>query len=272
MDAKKKRIVVKVGTSTLTYEDGNLNFRRIDRLAMAISSLMNMGNELVLVSSGAIAVGVSKLRLPEKPKELRMKQAAASVGQCELIHIYDKFFGEYGKTVGQILLNGEDVDDPKKRLNLTNTFESLLEKGILPIVNENDSVNCAEIESDKKIFGDNDGLSALVAVMCGADLLILLSDIDGLYDGDPRTNPEARFISRVDDVSTVVGLAGGAGSRRGTGGMITKLEAAKTATDNGIDMIITNGSRPENLFDIAEHRVVGTLFKAKKEASVCTIP
>ncbi len=264
MDNVKNRIVVKVGTSTLTYDDGRVNFRTIDRLAMVISSVVNAGYEVILVSSGAIAVGVNKLGLRERPDELRMKQAAAAVGQLELMHLYDKFFAEYGKTVGQILLEADDVGLEQKANNLRNTFFALLENGIIPIVNENDSVSCAEIESDKKLFGDNDTLSAIVAVMCRAGKLILLSDIDGFFDADPRTDPGAKLISRVDDIDAdVLSLASGAGSARGTGGMISKLDAARIATAGGVDMIIANGSRPENVFDVVEKKKVGTLFKAK---------
>ena len=262
---EKKRIVVKVGTSTLTYSDGKLNFRNMDKLAMAISDIKNAGWEVVLVSSGAIGVGVYKLQMPERPHELRMKQAAAAVGQCELMHLYDKFFGEYGQTVGQILLTREDVDLPKARENLINTFHSLLELGVIPIVNENDSVSFEEIESEHKIFGDNDTLSAVVAKLCGADLLVLLSDIDGLYDGNPKEDPNARLIREVrvlDDELRAV--AGGAGSSRGTGGMITKLDAAQIAMESGIDMIISNGGRPEDLFKITEGGQVGTLFVGKR--------
>lgn len=265
----KNRIVVKVGTSTLTHNGGELNFRSLDRLARTLSDIQNAGCEVILVTSGAIAVGQNKLRLPERPKELRLKQAAAAVGQCELMHLYDKFFGEYGKIVAQILLTGEDVEPEDVRQNLINTFDALLEQGIIPIVNENDSVSFAEIEAEHachKVFGDNDTLSAVVAVLCRARTLVLLSDIDGLYEQDPRENPTARIIREIrvldDDIRS---LAGGAGSSRGTGGMITKLHAAGICMAEGIDMIITNGQRPEDLYGVIAGESVGTLFVGKSK-------
>lgn len=265
MGIKKRRIVVKVGTSTLTNELGNSNLRTMDRLALAISDLQNMGNEVILVSSGAIAVGANKMKLPGRPAEMRLKQAAAAVGQCENMFLYDKFFGDYGKTVAQILLNNEDIMEEGKKENLSNTFEALLENGIIPIVNENDSVSYTEIESEDKLFGDNDMLSAVVAVLCRADLLIILSDIDGFYDKDPRFYKDATLISRVDTIDEdVYRLAGGAGSRRGTGGMRTKLQAAELATSQGINVIVTNGSALSGLYDIVAGKKVGTLFAAKK--------
>lgn len=261
----EKRIVVKVGTSTLTHEGGELNFRSFDSLARVLADIQNLGWEVVLVSSGAIAVGISKLRMPERPTELRLKQAAAAVGQCELMHLYDKFFGEYGKTVAQILLTGEDVEQQERRQNLINTFEALLEMGSIPIVNENDSVSYTEIESEQKIFGDNDTLSAVVAVLCRAKTLVLLSDIDGLYETDPHQDPHARLIREIRHVDDeICALAGGAGSSRGTGGMITKLSAARTAMERGIDMVITNGASPERLYHVIEGQPVGTLFVGRK--------
>ena len=261
----QNRIVVKVGTSTLTHDSGTINFRSFDNLARVLSDIQNLGYEVILVSSGAIAVGQNKLRLDARPTELRMKQAAAAVGQCELMHLYDKFFVEYGKVVGQILLTGDDIEQPSRKQNLINTFDSLLEMGIIPIVNENDSVSPAEIESEHKIFGDNDMLSAIVAELCRANILVLLSDIDGLYESDPRENPNARLIREIrildDDIRT---LAGGAGSARGTGGMITKLAAAERVMNAGINMVISNGSRPEALYDIMEGNNVGTLFVGRR--------
>lgn len=266
--ASKNRLVVKVGTSTLTHEGGTLNFRSFDALARVLSDISNMGYEIILVSSGAIAVGAGKLQMKQRPTELSLKQAAAAVGQCELMHLYDKFFSEYGKTVAQILLTGDDVDSPEKKSNLINTFGALLELGIIPIVNENDSVSYTEIEQCKdehKVFGDNDTLSAVVAVLCGADKLVLLSDIDGLYDGNPNDNPEARLIREVRVIDNEIrALAGGAGSSRGTGGMITKLSAAELAIENGIDMYITNGQKPETLYGIVEGESVGTLFVGRR--------
>lgn len=266
MELVNNRIVVKVGTSTLTNEKGKINLRAIEKLARAISDLQNLGNEVILVSSGAIAVGVNKMGLIERPKELRIQQAAAAVGQCELMHLYDKIFSEYGIMVGQILLNSEDVELDEKKQNLTNTFNSLLERKIIPIVNENDSVGYTEIESEQKLFGDNDTLSATVAVLCGAKKLVLMSDIEGLYESDPRENPNARLIKRVDSIDTKIRkLAKGAGTSRGTGGMITKLQAAEIATAHGIDMVITHGQKPEYLYNIIGGEQIGTLFVGRNQ-------
>lgn len=262
---KKRRIVIKVGTSTLTNELGNPDLREFDKLSMTISDVQNLGNEVILVSSGAIAVGANKMHFTEKPHEMRMKQAAAAVGQCENMFLYDKFFGYYNKTVAQILLNAEDIKQEEKKENLVNTFEALLEMGIIPVVNENDSVSYTEIESDDRLFGDNDKLSAVVAVLCQADLLVILSDIDGFYDRDPRLYKDAKLIDRIDKIDdSVYNLAGGAGSRRGTGGMRTKIEAADLATSNGISTIVINGRAPSGLYDIVEGRKAGTLFSARK--------
>lgn len=265
MGIKKNRMVIKVGTSTLTNEIGNSNLRSFDELALVLSDIQNMGNEVILVSSGAIAIGTQKMHLKEKPAELRMKQAAAAVGQCENMFLYDKFFGYYNKIIAQILLNAADIRDEEKKENLANTFETLLEQGIIPIVNENDSVSYTEIESEEKLFGDNDMLSAVVAVLCKADKLIILSDIDGFYDKDPRLSKQAKLISRVEKIDeTTYALAGGAGSRRGTGGMKTKLQAADIATAQGIDVIVMNGKHPASLYDIIKGEKVGTLFVAQK--------
>ena len=262
---KKRRIVVKVGTSTLTNELGNSNLRIIEKLSMVLSDLHNMGNEIVLVSSGAIAVGARKMHLENKPESLRMKQAAAAVGQCENMFLYDKFFGYYNKTVAQILFNAEDIVSEEKKENLSNTLETLLEQGIIPIINENDSVSYTEIESEEKLFGDNDMLSAVVSVLCNGDLLVILSDIDGFYDRDPRLYKNASLIDRIETIDEkTFALAGGAGSRRGTGGMRTKLQAAELATSQGISVIVTNGKNPEVLYDIADGKKVGTLFSARK--------
>ena len=262
------RMVVKVGTSTLTRDNGSMNLRAIDRLAMVLADLHGQGHQVILVSSGAIGVGVGKLGLGQRPRALRMKQAVAAVGQCELMHIYDKFFGEYGATVAQILLTDEDVDDPRRAEHLENTFEALLELGCIPVVNENDSVSSAEIETGRaKVLGDNDTLSAIVARLCRADLLVLLSDIDGLYDKDPHRYPDAKLVSLVTEVTDELrAAAGGAGTARGTGGMQTKLDAAQLATSAGVDMVIANGTRPEKLYDIAMGADVGTRFQAKKRS------
>lgn len=264
------RIVVKVGTSTLTRDNGSMNLRAIDRLAMVLADLHGQGHQVILVSSGAIGVGVGKLGLGQRPRALRMKQAVAAVGQCELMHIYDKFFGEYGATVAQILLTDEDVDDPRRAEHLENTFEALLELGCIPVVNENDSVSSAEIETGRaKVLGDNDTLSAIVARLCRADLLVLLSDIDGLYDKDPHRYPDAKLVSLVTEVTDELrAAAGGAGTARGTGGMQTKLDAAVLATSAGVDMVIANGARPEKLYDIAAGAEIGTRFQAKKRSGM----
>lgn len=260
--ASRKRAVVKVGTSTLIHPSGSLNLRSIEGLSRALSDLKGMGHEIILVSSGAIGIGTYKLNLPARPTQLRLKQATAAVGQCEMMHLYDKFFGEYGQTVAQILLTREDVDHPHRSENLRATFEALLEMGAIPVVNENDSVAFDEIETGhSKVLGDNDTLSALVAALCQADLLVLLSDIDGLYDRDPHEDPEARLIPHVADVDeNVRQLAGGSGTQWGTGGMATKLDAAEIALRNGFQMIITNGNNLENLYRILDGKPVGTLF------------
>ena len=266
MEGTHKRIVVKVGTSTLTHGTGALNLRSMELLTRALSDLWGMGHEIILVSSGAIAVGTARLTLPERPTELRMKQAAAAVGQCRMMHLYDKFFSEYNRPVAQILLTGEDVEDPERAEHLKSTFSALLEMRVIPVVNENDSVSSAEIETGRhKVLGDNDTLSAIVAKLCQADLLILLSDIDGLYSKDPRTNPDATLIHRVEELTPeILQMAGGAGSWRGTGGMATKLSAAGIAMAAGCDMVITNGARIADLYGIVEGQDIGTRFAASR--------
>lgn len=260
-----KRIVVKVGTSTLTYDNGKVNFSRIDKLARVLSDLLNQDREVVLVTSGAIGVGVGKLKLKKKPVTVPEKQAVAAVGQCELMHIYSKFFSEYGHTVGQILLTRDVVEGDHTRRNVINTFETLLKSEIIPIVNENDSVSIDEIEyGEKREFGDNDTLSAIVAILVKADLLIILSDIDGFYDSDPRSNCNSHMLSVVHEITPEIEIcAGGAGTRRGTGGMITKLMAAKLANAQGIDMVLTSGSEPGIIMDIIAGNDAGTLFTSK---------
>lgn len=267
MEHTNQRIVVKVGTSTITHDSGAANLRNIDHLVRTLADLHGLGHEVILVTSGAIAVGTAKLGLAERPRELRMKQATAAVGQCMMMHIYDKLFAEYNRTVAQILLTGEDVDAPVRSEHLHNTFEALLELGVIPVVNENDSVSSAEIETGKcKVLGDNDTLSAMVARLCRADLLVLLSDIDGLYDDDPHQNPGARLIHRVTRVTPELrAMAGGAGTWRGTGGMTTKLNAAELAMKAGVDMVITNGARPEDLYGIVAGEDIGTRFLAQPE-------
>lgn len=258
------RIVIKVGTSTLAYPTGHVNLRRISRLCRVLSDFKNAGHEVILVSSGAIAVGVAELQMGARPTELRYKQAAAAVGQCNIMHIYDKLFSEYTCSVAQILLTGDDVDDPLRAEHLSNTFSALLEMGVIPIVNENDSVSSAEIETGhNKILGDNDTLSAIVAKLCKADLLVLLSDIDGLFDADPHSNPDAKLIPCVSELTEeVLHLAGGSGTWRGTGGMATKLNAAGIAMAAGVEMVITNGSRMEDIYGIVAGQPIGTRFLA----------
>lgn len=251
-----KRMVIKVGSSTLTYESGQLNIRRVELLAKILSDIKNAGMEIILVSSGAVATGLGKLGIRERPKGMPPKQAAAAVGQCELMYLYDKLFGEYNHHVGQILLTKEDIDCPRRKQNLVATFAQLLEWHVLPVVNENDSVATEEIE-----IGDNDTLSAIVAQITGADTLVLLSDIDGLYTGDPRTCKDAKIIPRVDKIDkSIIALGGSAGSSRGTGGMATKITAAQMVTSAGIQMVIMNGERPEQLYDLLEGKAVGTYF------------
>lgn len=266
MGLYKNRIVVKVGTSTLTSETGKSNLRSFDRLACVLSDVQNKDYDVILVSSGAIAVGANKLNMKTKPQSMRMKQAAAAVGQCSIMYWYDKFFGYYDKTIAQILLNADDMEHEEKKENLTNTFNTLLEMGVIPVVNENDSVSYTEIESYDRLFSDNDMLSAVVAVLCKAKKLVILSDIDGMYDKDPRLHHNAKLINRIDNINdTVYSLAGGAGSRRGTGGMKTKIQAADLATANGTDVIITNGKNPEVLYDIIEGKEAGTLFMGSRK-------
>ena len=254
------RIVVKVGTSTLAHSTGRMNIRHVEDLVKVLSDLKNAGHEMILVSSGAIGMGVGKLNLPGKPSDMPTKQAAAAVGQCELMYTYDRLFLQYNHTVAQILLTGEDVDHTERRENFENTMERLLELGSLPIINENDTVATAEIK-----VGDNDTLGAIVARCVKADLLVLLSDIEGLYTADPRKNPSAKLIPVVEEVTPEIeALAGGVGSGLATGGMATKLRAAKMVAEVGCDMIITNGEHPEVLYDIAEGKAVGTRFIGKK--------
>ena len=255
------RVVIKVGTSTLTHKNGNLNIRRVEEMCKVIADLKNAGNEIILVSSGAIGLGVGKLSLKEKPTDIPTKQAAAAIGQCELMYIYDQQFSRYNHTVAQILLTGEDFEDPVRHANFSNTLSRLLEMNTLPVINENDTIATNEIK-----VGDNDTLSALTAVSAKADLLILLSDIDGLYTADPHKDPNAHLISLVEDINDdILALAGGKGSELGTGGMKTKLSAARLCTDNGISMLILNGADPMRMYDIFEGKPVGTLFRRKKK-------
>ena len=253
------RIVIKVGTSTLTHATGNLNIRRVDRLCRVLSDIKNAGHEVILVSSGAVDMGVGKLSLKERPKDIPSKQAVAAVGQCELMYTYDRAFSEHNHVVAQILLSAYDVENEERRRNFHNTIFRLLELGVLPIINENDTVATEELT-----IGDNDTLSAIVAVSAGADLLVLLSDIDGLYTADPRKDRNATLLPEVHGVTPeIIALAGGKGSSLGTGGMATKLSAAKIANEAGIDMLIANGADPDLLYRIVDGEAVGTRFLAR---------
>ena len=254
------RIVVKVGTSTLSHPTGRLNIRHVEMLVKVLSDLKNAGHELILVSSGAIGMGVGRLNLSGRPVDIPTKQAAAAVGQCALMDTYDRLFSEYNHTVAQILLTSEDIDHSDRRTNFENTINRLLELGVLPVINENDSVATAEIR-----VGDNDTLAAIVACSVRAELLVLLSDIDGLYSADPRTNPSALRIPTVTEItSELEAMATGAGSALGTGGMATKLHAAKLVMAQGCDMVIANGSTPDCLYGILEGQNIGTRFVGGK--------
>lgn len=256
----KKRIVVKLGTSTLTHKTGKLNIRRVEQLVKNLADLQNAGHELIIVSSGAIGLGMSKLGLTEKPKDTPTKQACAAVGQCELMYLYDNLFSEYSINVAQLLVT-KYILLQDRRINVQNALEKIIENGVIPIVNENDTVAIDELELE---VGENDSLAATIAVIANADLLVIMSDIDGLYDKDPRTNADAKLITEVEHIDgKIKALAGGAGTKLGTGGMITKITAAEIATENGIDMIILNGKNPDNLYYLFENGNLGTLFKAK---------
>ena len=251
------RIVIKIGTSTLTHATGHLNIRRVEQLCKVISDIKNSGHQVILVSSGAIGMGVGKLGLRQKPSDIPTKQAAAAVGQCELMYIYDKLFAEFHHTVAQLLITGEDIGNEKRHRNFRNTLNRLLELDALPILNENDTVATDEI-----VIGDNDTLAAIVAESVQADKLILLSDIDGLYTADPHKNPDARLIHRVSKLDdSIYALAGVSAGLQGTGGMITKLRAAQICMSCGCSMVIANGRRPENLYDILEGKDIGTTFE-----------
>ena len=252
---EKKRIVVKVGTSTLTHKTGKTNIARISDLVNVLADLHNMGHEIILVSSSAIAIGTSRLGLKRKPDTIMGKQAAAAVGQGELMFLYDKFFGEYDVVVSQLLFTYDALENPDNKEHLTNTFNQLLEYVSIPVVNENDSVSIEEL-----LNGDNDCLSATVAELIGADMLILLTDTDGLYDGNPSENPEARLIDIVEEVTEEIeAFAGGAG-KRGTGGFMTKVKAAKIATSAGIPVVVMNGADPKKIYDVLNGENVGTKF------------
>ena len=254
------RIVVKIGTSTLAHATGHLNIRRVEQLCKTMSDIKNAGHEVILVSSGAIGMGVGKLGLRCRPTDIPTKQAAAAVGQCELMYIYDKLFSEYHHTVAQLLITGDDTQNEKRHENFTNTLNRLLELGALPVINENDTVATDEI-----VIGDNDTLAAIVARSVGANLLVLLSDIDGLYTADPRKNPNACLIPRVTELDdSILALAGVSGTNQGTGGMVTKLQAAKICMACGCDMVIANGKDPDNLYAILEGKEIGTRFTEER--------
>lgn len=259
----ENKIVVKVGTSTLTYANGKINYRRIEHLCKVLADLQNQGNKIVLVSSGAIGIGVGKLGLKCRPTETKEKQALAAIGQCELMFMYDKIFGEYNHTIAQILLTKYDVETVQKRQNILNSMETLLDMDIIPIINENDTVAIDELEGAN--IGDNDMLSAIVAKLISADKLIVLTDIDGLYDKNPKIFPQAKKFDVVEEITDeIMSMAKGTGSNRGTGGMITKLSAAAYANEAGIDCYVVNGENPAVLYDITEGKNIGTLFKSNK--------
>ena len=253
------RIVIKIGTSTLTHATGHLNIRRVEKLCEVMSDLKNAGHEIILVSSGAIGMGIGKLSLKSRPTDIPTKQAAAAVGQCELMYIYDKLFSEHNHTVAQILITGADVQNEERNRNFKNTLYRLLELEALPIINENDT-----IATDEIVIGDNDTLGAIVATSANADMLILLSDIDGLYTEDPHKNPNASLLHEVNKITDeIIAMTGGSVTQLGTGGMQTKLHAAQIATQEGIEMVIANGNNPEILYDIVNGEIVGTRFKAR---------
>ena len=259
------RVVVKIGTSTLAHATGHLNIHRVEQLCKCISDIKNAGNEVILVSSGAIGMGVGKLGLRKRPDDIPTKQAAAAVGQCELMYTYDKLFSEYHHTVAQLLITGEDIASDNRHMNFGNTINRLLELEALPIINENDTVSTDEI-----VIGDNDTLAAIVAKSVKADLLILLSDIDGLYTADPHKDPNAKLISMVNGLTDeIYALAGASASQQGTGGMITKLRAAAICLECGCDMVIANGNSPENLYGILEGEDIGTRFTGESICSSC---
>ena len=253
------RVVIKIGTSTLAHSTGHLNIRRVEEICKVVSDVKNAGNEVIVVSSGAIGMGVGKLGLAKRPDDIPTKQAAAAVGQCELMYTYDKLFSEYNHTVAQLLITGADVENSVRYENFTNTLNRLLELDVIPVINENDTVATEEI-----VIGDNDTLAAIVAKSTNADLLILLSDIDGLYTADPHKCSDAKLIEKVTVIDEkIIALAGGKGTSLGTGGMVTKLNAAKICLESGCDMVISNGNNPLNIYDILEGKPVGTRFTEK---------
>ena len=257
---KAKRIVIKVGTSTITYANGKRNFSQIDRLAREISDLQNQGKEMILVTSGAVAVGVDRMGLPGKPKTIPGKQAAAAVGQGVLMHTYEKFFADYGQIVAQVLITKTEAIDRHRYTNTRNTFMELMRQRVIPIVNENDVVALDELK-----IGDNDNMSALVAGIVDADLVIILSDVDGLYTANPQTHPDAVIVPEVAEItSEIEASAGGVGSARGTGGMATKIQAAKAATSSGIHLVIASGTEKNAITRVLQGEELGTLFVSRE--------
>jgi glutamate 5-kinase len=258
--SSKKRIVIKLGTSTLTHRTGRLNIRRVEKLVKVIADLQNAGREIILVSSGAIGLGMAKIGLSERPKDTPTKQACAAVGQCELMYMYDKLFGEYGYKIGQILLTKYVIETPRKS-NVENTVDRLLHYSVIPVVNENDTVAIDELELE---FGENDTLAAHIAVIAKADMLVILSDIDGYFDKDPQENRDAKLIPVIENISEkIVSGAKGAGSALGSGGMATKIKAAQIVTESGIDMAIINGKIPEQLYKLFDGESIGSIFIGK---------
>lgn len=259
MKKEYRKIVIKVGTSTVCHENGSVNLRRVDHLCRCLSDLNHSGLDVILVTSGAIGAGLQKLGLTKRPELVADSQAVSAVGQLELMAIYDRFFEDYGVICSQLLLTKSILDNKKERKNAIAAVGSLLHMHAIPIINENDAIATEEI-----VFGDNDTLSAVIAQAIQADLLILLSDVDGLYDSDPGTNPNASIIHQVDDIDSVQSLAKDSHTRQGTGGMITKIQAARIAVKAGIPMIIANGDRPEIIYDLMDGKTVGTFFSAEK--------
>ncbi len=259
--SERKRVVVKLGTSTLTHKTGKLNIRRVEQLVKTLADIYNSGHEVILVSSGAIGLGMGKLGILNRPKDTPGKQACAAVGQCELMYLYDKLFGEYSISVAQVLLTKYILLEDRRK-NVENALERLLGLGVLPVVNENDTVAIDELELE---VGENDSLAAIVATIAHADLLIIMSDIDGLYDSDPRENKNANLIPMVHEITEEIRhLAGDSGSRFGTGGMVTKLKAVELAYEAGIDVVLMNGKRPKRLYDLFDGKEVGTLFTLER--------
>ena len=257
---KAKRVVIKIGTSTLTHRTGNVNIRQVEKLVKVISDIRNSGREIIFVSSGAVAVGLGKLGLSRKPGDISKRQALAAVGQCELMYLYDKLFSEYNHNVAQVLLTNGDIDSKEAKINIAETFSSLLKYNVIPVVNENDTVSTEELE-----FGDNDTLSATVAAITDADLLILLTDIDGLYTDNPKENRKARKIDVVDEITEdIVKCCKGAINKMGTGGMLTKLRAGEVAFRNNFDMVIMSSENPNDLYRLFDGEQIGTFFRARK--------